>query len=134
MDIDLRKYLQQNRNHITWKTKFKIIFEVIKAISRIHEENYILRDLHSGNVLYSQDKNDWYINDLKFCEPIDKKLKFVYGKLPYIAPEVIQKYDYSVYSDIYSLAMLMWEISTEQYFWIARSAAATGCRHQSCGQ
>src|ERR1051325_4772206 len=57
MDIDLRKYILQHRNELTWKTKIQIIFEIIKAVRRIHDENSIHRDLHSGNVLYLKDKN-----------------------------------------------------------------------------
>src|SRR5581483_6703855 len=89
-------------------------FEIIKAITRIHDEKFVYRDLHSGNILYLQDKNDWYINDLRACGPIDKPLKGVYGILPYIAPEVISKNEYTFKSDIYSVAMLMWEVSSEQ--------------------
>jgi serine/threonine protein kinase len=54
MDLSLSEYILTNHNNITWQTKLKIIFEVIKAICRVHEEEYILRDLHSGNILYSQ--------------------------------------------------------------------------------
>ncbi|RIA88671.1 kinase-like domain-containing protein, partial [Glomus cerebriforme] len=114
MDIDLRGYLQQNQNEITWKTKIQIIFEIIKAVTRIHEENSIHRDLHSGNVLYAKDKNDWYISDLGFCGPTNKPLKSVYGNLPYLAPEVISKNEYTFKSDIYSIAMLMWETLYER--------------------
>ncbi|RIA87345.1 kinase-like domain-containing protein [Glomus cerebriforme] len=114
MDIDLRRYLRQKRNKIEWKTKIQITFEIIKALCRIHEEDSVHRDLHSGNILYSQEKNDWYISDLGFCGPADKPLKSIYGNLPFIAPEVISKNQYTFASDIYSLAILMWEISSEQ--------------------
>jgi len=114
MDISLSEYILTNHNNITWRTKLKIIFEVVKAICRVHEEEYILRDLHSGNILYSQSKNDWCINDLKFCSSVHKPLYSIYGKLPYIAPEVIGGYNYSFKSDIYSLAIIMWELAFEQ--------------------
>jgi len=114
MDIDLREYLKQNRNQILWKTKIKIIFEIVKALCRIHEENSVHKDLHSGNVLHSKDKDDWYISDLGGCGPADKPLKSLYGNLAYIAPEVILNNHYSFKSDIYSVAMLMWEIMSEQ--------------------
>ncbi|GES72602.1 kinase-like domain-containing protein [Rhizophagus clarus] len=114
MDIDLRRYLQKNRGQVSWKTKIQITFEIIKALCRIHEENSIHRDLHSGNILYSEEKNDWYISDLGFCGPADKPLKSIYGNLPFIAPEVISKNQCSYASDIYGVAMLMWEISSEQ--------------------
>ncbi|GBC03108.1 hypothetical protein RclHR1_00050016 [Rhizophagus clarus] len=112
MDTDLRRYLLQNHN-LTWKEKIKINIDIIDALLRIHNENAIHRDLHSGNILYLQDYY-WYISDLGFCGPVDKPLGTVYGNLPYIAPEVIVGRGYTKESDIYSVAMLMWEISSGQ--------------------
>src|ERR1044072_6355146 len=114
MDIDLRKYLQQNHNQLTWKERIKITFIIIKNLYFIHKENAIHRDLHSGNILYLQFNDDWCISDLGFCGPANKSPKSVYGNLPYIAPEVINGKEYAFASDIYSIAMLMWEISSGQ--------------------
>ncbi|RGB24793.1 kinase-like domain-containing protein [Rhizophagus diaphanus] len=114
MDTDLRKYLQQNRNQITWKTKIQIIFEIVKALSRVHEENSVHKNLHSGNVLYLKNKNDWYISDVGFYGPTNKPLNSIYGNLSYMAPEVIYKSEYSYKSDIYSVAILLWEVLSEQ--------------------
>src|SRR5688572_8521462 len=112
MDIDLRKYLQQNHNQLTWKEKIKIIDDITRALLRIHQENAIHRDLHSGNILYSESNNYWYISDLGFCGPVDKPLGSIYGNLPYVAPEVIVGKEYTFASDIYSIAMIMWEVSS----------------------
>ncbi|RGB27257.1 kinase-like domain-containing protein [Rhizophagus diaphanus] len=114
MDVSLREYLQQNRNQLTWKQKINITFEIARALYFIHKENAIHRDLHSGNILYSQLNNHWFISDLGFCGPADKSSTNIYGNLPYIAPEVIIGREYTIKSDIYSVAMLMWEISSEQ--------------------
>ncbi|GES80142.1 kinase-like domain-containing protein [Rhizophagus clarus] len=54
MDMDLRKYLQVNYNRLTWKEKFRIAYEIINALYFVHKEEAIHRDLHSGNILYSQ--------------------------------------------------------------------------------
>ncbi|PKY28238.1 kinase-like protein [Rhizophagus irregularis] len=113
MDIDLRSYLLQNRN-LTWKERIKIIVDIIDALLRIHKENAIHRDLHSGNILHLRSYNCWYISDLGFCGPADKPLGSIYGNLPYIALEVIAGRGYTEKSDIYSIAMLMWEILSGQ--------------------
>src|SRR2546430_2147094 len=112
MDIDLRNYLQQNHNQLTWKERIQITFDIIKALYKIHNENAIHRDLHSGNILLKVHKFE--IGDLGFCGPADKSSKSIYGNLPYIAPEVISGKEYTFKSDIYSIAMLMWEISSGQ--------------------
>ncbi|GBB84862.1 hypothetical protein RclHR1_11440001 [Rhizophagus clarus] len=111
MDVNLREYLQQNLNKLAWKERIKIAFSIIGALCCIHREKSIHRDLHSGNILYSQYVDFWQIGDLGFCGPVDKSSKSIYGNLPYIAPEVISGKKATFASDIYSIAMLMWEIS-----------------------
>ncbi|GES92812.1 kinase-like domain-containing protein [Rhizophagus clarus] len=113
LDLSLREYLQQNHNHLTWKEKINIAFEIIDALRWIHNEKSIHRDLHSGNILFYQYTGSWHISDLGFCGPVDSKLSNgLYGNLPYIAPEVIAGTKATFESDIYSIAMLMWEISS----------------------
>ncbi len=112
LNIDLRKYLQQNQT--TWKNKVQITCYIISALDKIHYEKAIHRDLHSGNILYSVSSNEFHISDLGFCGPADKPLEKIYGNLPYIAPEVIAGKEYTFASDIYSIGILMWEISSGQ--------------------
>ncbi|EXX60498.1 hypothetical protein RirG_179380 [Rhizophagus irregularis DAOM 197198w] len=69
LDTNLREYLQQNHNQLTWKERIKIAEDVIRSLSRIHRENAIHRYLHSGNILYNQHTNYWFISDLGFCGP-----------------------------------------------------------------
>ncbi|RIA89510.1 kinase-like domain-containing protein [Glomus cerebriforme] len=114
MDMDLRKYLQQNHNQLTWKEKIQITYNIVKSLSKIHKEKAIHRDLHSGNVLHSPRTNRWHISDLGFCGPADESSNSIYGNLPYIAPEVIAGKETTKASDTYSVAMLMWEISSGQ--------------------
>ncbi|GBB84711.1 hypothetical protein RclHR1_01130006, partial [Rhizophagus clarus] len=110
---NLKEYLYNNHNKLTWEKRIQIIDEIVYAVSRIHSENAIHRDLHSGNVLY-HNANVLCISDLGFCGPADKPLNSIYGNLPYIAPEVISGKGTSFASDIYSIGMLMWEISSGQ--------------------
>ncbi|CAB4409579.1 unnamed protein product [Rhizophagus irregularis] len=112
LDYGLREYLQQNHNKLTWKRRIQIIDIIVDGILKIHGENAIHRDLHSGNILLST--TDIRISDLGFCGPADKPLNSIYGNLPYIAPEVISGKETSFASDIYSIGMLMWEISSGQ--------------------
>src|SRR5581483_1548384 len=113
-DMDLRKYLQQNHKQLAWKERIEIAYKIIRTLSLIHKEKAIHRDLHSGNILYSQFNDTWKISDLGFCGPADKSPKSIYGNLPYIAPEVISGKEYTFASDVYSIAILMWEISSGQ--------------------
>ncbi|EXX76956.1 Ipl1p [Rhizophagus irregularis DAOM 197198w] len=114
MDMDLRKYLHQNHNQLTWEERVQITYDIIIALYHIHGENAIHRDLHSKNILYIHYFQKFYISDLGFCGPANRPSKSIYGNLPYIAPEVISGKEYTFESDIYSFAMLMWEISSGQ--------------------
>ena len=113
-DTDLRNYLQQNHNQLTWKERIQIAQDIIGALNHVHYENAIHRDLHSGNILYIQSSQGFRISDLGFCGPADISSTSIYGNLPYIAPEVIAGKQATFASDIYSISMLMWEISSGQ--------------------
>src|SRR5687767_4348471 len=113
MDLDLRNYLRQYHDKLTWRERIQITVNIIKALEYIHRENAIHRDLHSGNILVKGIQR-FIISDLGFCGPADKSPESIYGNLPYIAPEVIAGKEYTFKSDIYSVRMLMWEISTGQ--------------------
>ncbi|GES73058.1 kinase-like domain-containing protein [Rhizophagus clarus] len=112
MDTNLRNYLLQHQ--CTWKEKVNAVYDIIEALYRIHINNAVHQNLHPGNILYSQDKNFWYISDFGFRRPADKSTKCIYGNLPYIAPEAIIGKGYTFASDIYSFGILMWEISSGQ--------------------
>ncbi|CAB4407562.1 unnamed protein product [Rhizophagus irregularis] len=95
MEMDLRTYLKQNYNNLTWKERIQMAHNIIYAIYRIHNEDAIHRDLHSGNILFEY-TNNFRISDFGFCGPVDKSLNSVYGNLPYIAPEVITEKKYNI--------------------------------------
>ena len=86
--------------------------DVINTLDSIHRENATHRDLHSRNILYSKYFKLWYVSDFGFCGPTDKPLGSIYGNPPYVAPEVLAGGKYTYASDIYSIGMLMWEISS----------------------
>src|SRR6266542_5004539 len=96
------------------KKKIKFSLYIISALDKIHNENTVHRDLHSGNILYSQYQNKFSISDFGFCGPADKPSEKIYGNLPYIAPEVLVGKEHTFKSDIYSVGILMWEISSGQ--------------------
>ncbi len=114
MDTNLRNHLQQNHNQITWKERIQILFDITSALNKIHCEKAIHKDLHSGNVLRQPYYHEWRISDLGFCGPANRTSKQIYGNLPYIAPEVLVGKEYTFKSDIYSVGILMWEISSGQ--------------------
>ncbi|RHZ48657.1 hypothetical protein Glove_543g44 [Diversispora epigaea] len=111
-DNDLRHFLTDNYHSLTLLQKYQIICKVAGSLYKIHEQNMIHRDLHSGNILCYSKAFFWYISDLGLSGPVNKPSNSIYGNLPYISPEVLCGKIYTTKSDIYSMGMLMWEVIT----------------------
>ncbi|CAB5346840.1 unnamed protein product [Rhizophagus irregularis] len=47
----LRKYLKENFENLTWDNKFNLAFQLVYAVSCLHDEGIMHRDLHSNNVI-----------------------------------------------------------------------------------
>ncbi|RIB13603.1 kinase-like domain-containing protein, partial [Gigaspora rosea] len=82
-------------------------------LQAIHFQNFIHRDLHSGNILQETEQSA-RIADLGLLVSTSKCSKVgtngVCAILPYISPEVLNKQPYTTASDIYSFGIIMWEI------------------------
>ncbi|CAG8489166.1 15330_t:CDS:2 [Acaulospora morrowiae] len=110
----LRKYLQENM--LDWNKKFELSRQMTSAVMFLHDRNIIHRDLHSMNILVHQGKikiSDFGLSR-KLSELSDNSK--TYGVLPYIDPQNLlcgPKQSYrSKKCDIYSLGVLLWEISS----------------------
>ncbi|CAB4430979.1 unnamed protein product [Rhizophagus irregularis] len=89
---DLHKYLQNNFTNITWKNhKLRILRRISAGLDNIHDNKFIHRDFHSGNILL--DVFQWKIGDLGLSQSENRSA-------------------FSKEADIYSLGMIMWEITT----------------------
>ncbi|CAB4438045.1 unnamed protein product [Rhizophagus irregularis] len=47
----LRNYLKENFSKLTWDDKYLMAYQLACAVSCLHDEKIIHRDLHSGNIL-----------------------------------------------------------------------------------
>ncbi|RIB23993.1 kinase-like domain-containing protein [Gigaspora rosea] len=105
--------LSQNLSKIkelNWKDKLDLLLSIAYDLKAIHSQEIVHRDLHSGNIL--QDSlSSAYISDLGLSIQYMKQNDgHVYGILPFIAPEVLNKKSYIPESDIYSFGIVMWKI------------------------
>ncbi|RIB27266.1 kinase-like domain-containing protein [Gigaspora rosea] len=98
-----------------WEKKLELISCIALDLQLIHLHNIIHRDLHSGNI-FQNDLHNAYIGDLGFAiainRTLEKEYNEIYGALPYIAPEILQRKPFTKASDIYSFGIIMWEISS----------------------
>ncbi|RIB02114.1 kinase-like domain-containing protein [Gigaspora rosea] len=96
-----------------WRDKLNLLQCIAYDLMIMHSQDLIHRDLHSGNILLNSLKSA-HIADLGLSITANIALKSnsdgIYGILPYIAPEVLNKHPYTKESDIYSFGIIMWEI------------------------
>ncbi|GES75059.1 kinase-like domain-containing protein [Rhizophagus clarus] len=104
-----QSWLEEARSHLTISNKWPEVVQCYGLTQEPSNESYMLVMSKLDIDLRKCD-----ISDLGFCGPADKPLKSICGNLPYLAPEVIIGKGHTFKSDIYSIAMLMWEISSGQ--------------------
>ncbi|RIB22741.1 hypothetical protein C2G38_2033335 [Gigaspora rosea] len=113
---NLHDFLTENFRALEWQEKLKYLAEISYDLSRIHKAGLIHGDFHSSNILLNQVINgsiNSYISDLGLSRKQDEHdSKCVYGVMPYIAPEVLKGLKHTQEADIYSLGVIMAEIST----------------------
>jgi len=100
-----------------WDKAFKFALEILNAVLSLHSQKpqVLHRDLKSRNLLVT---SEW---DIKLCdfglsrfntESSVSTLNKCRGTFVYIAPEVYECTGYTTKSDVYSLALILWEIFT----------------------
>ncbi|RIA91439.1 kinase-like domain-containing protein [Glomus cerebriforme] len=112
---DLRKYIRKFFQKLTWTDKVEIIIKLSKALNSLHQMNLLHKDFHCKNILVDEDERI-FLSDFGLCKPVDSELaqNSIQGVLPYIAPEVLKNKPYTKQSEVYSMSMIMWELTSNE--------------------
>ncbi|PKC63159.1 kinase-like protein [Rhizophagus irregularis] len=100
------RFLSFVRDHTRSSTLFIMRFAPQGDLRR-----YLLRNF--DNLLLPNKLENAFISDFGMCRPTDtvEAKDKVYGVISYIVPEIIRGYPYSQAGDIYSLGILLWELT-----------------------
>ncbi|GES80240.1 kinase-like domain-containing protein [Rhizophagus clarus] len=114
---NLQTYLERYFDKLTWNDKYNLAYQLSSAVFYLHEKDIIHRDLHPYNILMHQ-------HTIKLCDfGLSRRLKEsnsnssskLFGAIPYVDPKgFIQKYVLNKKSDVYSVGILLWVISSGQ--------------------
>src|SRR6266496_3425953 len=108
----------------SWSERLDVLSDIIKGLKKIHENNLVHRDFHTGNILSSFGKNitkldsgifsgNVYISDMGLCGEVGNVDESkIYGVMPYMDPEVLRGNPYTKPADIYSFGMIMYFVAT----------------------
>ncbi|CAB4391320.1 unnamed protein product [Rhizophagus irregularis] len=119
----LQTYLKGNFNELTWEDKYKLAYQLVDAVSYLHDEEIVHQDLHSGNILIHQ--NTIKLSDFGLSKRIkevsEQEKSNLFEIVPYIDPKwlncninLMQSYSLNKKSDVYSIGVILWEISSGQ--------------------
>jgi serine/threonine protein kinase len=101
---------------LDWQQRLKIALGTVKGMAYLHEQDPIIvhRDLKSLNLLLTDDL-DCKVTDFglsRFKAESDERMTGQCGTYHWMAPEVINSENYTEKADVYSVAIILWEIYT----------------------
>ncbi|RGB27446.1 hypothetical protein C1646_769091 [Rhizophagus diaphanus] len=112
----LNTYLDEHFSELDWTDKYQLASQLASAVEFLHEEDIIHRDLHGNNILIHQKSiklADFGLSK-KIVESSSSDASKILGVIPYIDPKKFndQNYKLNKKSDVYSIGVLLWQISS----------------------
>ena len=98
---DLRNYLQNNYNNLSWKDKIELLYVISNNLKNLHKLGYCHNNFHNGNILLDSKYTLINFRLTRLTASNDKG----FGVLTYVAPEILNGESCSLASGIYGVIM-----------------------------
>ncbi|RGB31464.1 kinase-like domain-containing protein [Rhizophagus diaphanus] len=123
----LRNFLSQKDVIIDWETRYKLSLDIAKGLYCLHSRNIAHRDLHTNNIVIKRTNAETACCQPKFIAQItdfggaismDEGVIDVFediGQVAFTDPKYLNglgNYKKDLCSDIYSMGVIFWEISS----------------------
>ncbi|RIB27327.1 kinase-like domain-containing protein [Gigaspora rosea] len=111
---DLRSYLHNHFSELDWPTKIRMAEEISSGVNYLHSSDIVHRDLHDKNLLVHD--NRILITDFGLAKSLrNNTMSIIAATCAYSDPLYLQSpylYKRNKASDIYSLGLIFWELSS----------------------
>lgn len=112
---NLYSFLKDHGNELTWSQKIKILLDIALGMDFLHRQRppIVHGDLRSPNILITKSGDQYIakISDFGLSAQIYNKIGITQSQsFEWQAPEVFMDRGYTHQSDIYSYAMIIWQI------------------------
>ena len=126
---------------LNWKEAAEIFVEICKGLSHAHSKGIVHRDLKPGNIMLIKDKNgnmipkvvDFGLVKANNIDDIGRLTETgeVFGSPMYMSPEQCQGQEIDRRSDVYSLAVVLYECLTGAPPFVGKNVISTLSMHIS---
>ena len=120
-DGDLKQLIKK-RKRIPEEEAFGIIAQILNGFTQLVDEKIIHRDLKPANILVNN--GVYKIADFGFARYVDnfgtQMLKSLVGSPIYMAPQILERNDYTTKCDIWSIGVIFFEMLFGRHPWTGR--------------
>ncbi|CAB5199829.1 unnamed protein product [Rhizophagus irregularis] len=105
---NLRDYLKNKFSTLQWDTKLQMALDITRGLMWLHSYDVIHGNLHARNVLVNNG-----IAMMTDIRVLKQEIEVTSEKIVYVEPQYLHNpsYELDIKSDIYSLGILLWELS-----------------------
>ena len=118
---DLVDMINNHKGPVSYSLQLTIACDIARGLNYLHEINILHRDIKPDNILIEKQGEATIakICDFGFAVSTKDNAEFdhLQGTPEYLAPELLQSassYPYTIKSDIYAFALIMWVLTSKQ--------------------